>query len=178
MPHDIDPPPAAGTATPPPTTTADGFLPLFLAVLSGGLLVLGLQIWREPPPAAARPPYVVVDSDTLLQAQLQQSLTQPGGREGASAPEIAEAMRQELAAAFDRYTQRGLAVLHKAAVIAYPPAVDVTEAVARDLGLPPEFLANARHFQQTGELPAWPPAAAAPPANAPAADRPPVAARP
>ena len=173
MTHPTDSP--ASPAAPTRPAGGEGFLPLFLAVLTGGLVVLGLQLWQDgpaPPPAAPRPAYVIVDSDTLLQAQLQQAFTRPGRREASAGPQVAAEMQQALETAFERYTRQGLAVLHKAAVIAAPPALDVTAAVAQDLGIAPEFLDNARHFQRTGELPALPPAAEPdprPPAPAPAA---------
>lgn len=161
---------AAPSLDPARPATTEGFLPLFLAVLTGGLLVLGLQLWQDwtvprPAPVAQRPAYVIVDSDTLLQAQLQQSFSQPGRRADAAAPQVAAEMQQALASAFERYTQQGLAVLHKAAVIAAPPALDVTAAVAQDLGIPPEFLDNARRFQRTGELPAIAPVAESAPVS-------------
>lgn len=154
-------PSRAAAPAPPRRGASEGVLPLFVAVVAGGLLVTGLQLVWLPAPATVinRPAYVVLDTDTLLQAQLQQAFTRGEDRRDVAAEEIAREMQTALTAAFEQYTRQGYAVLHKAAVIAAPPALEVTDAVAAQLGIPAELLDSARHFQQTGEV-ALPPGAA------------------
>lgn len=128
-------------------------IPFFFASLFGALFGMwGYWFIFDRAPGDEQgglPEVVVVDSDTLLQAKIQETILAGGPSDDATAQAFREAMQE----AFMVYTSRGISVLHSSALMAYPQEFDVTERVADVLGLAPESLASVREFQRTGQLP-------------------------
>lgn len=136
-----------------PARRADAVLASLLAGVFGATTVLwGYWFFIDRHDAQDTkdyPAFVVVDSDTLLQAKLQDSLM--GGM--AKPDEIAEEFRESLDEAFEIYTQRGISIAHKNAFMAYPQEYDVTKRIASALAISDETIASVLEFQRTGKLP-------------------------
>lgn len=137
----------------PPARRTDAVLASLLAGVFGATTVLwGYWFFidrHDGQDAKDYPAFVVVDSDTLLQAKLQESLM--GGM--AKPDEIAEEFRESLDEAFEIYTQRGISIAHKNAFMAYPKEYDVTKRIASALSISDETIASVLEFQRTGKLP-------------------------
>ncbi len=140
----------------PPARRGDGFAPAVLAGFFAATMVLwGYWFFIDRHDGASTtdskdyPAFVVVDSDTLLQAKLQDALMV-----GMANPnEIAEEFRESLDEAFEIYTQRGISIAHKNAFMAYPKEYDVTNRIAAALSISDETIASVLEFQRTGKLP-------------------------
>lgn len=128
-------------------------IPFFLAALFGAMTA----IWGywfffsddKEPDENRFPEFVVVESDTLLQAKIQETIM--SGAENSE--EIAETFKATMQEAFKVYTNRGVSVMHMNALMAFPEEYDVTMRMAQQLGIAEETIASVREFQRTGQLP-------------------------
>jgi hypothetical protein len=134
-------------------TAADGIVASVMAGLFGATVVLwGYWFFVDRHAGVVDdtyPPIVVVDSDTLFQAKIQQIMM--SGDPPSTG--LAEQVRESLDEAFLIYTERGMTIAHKDALIAYPKAYDVTMRIAQALSIDEETIASVRDFQRTGQLP-------------------------
>lgn len=137
---------------------------------SGGLLALGLaaaalmlsgyvfyqsSFGTEAKPASG---FYVVDSDRLAASYLTQAMSQSQNQDPEAVRRMLEQNLQKVREKLSGMSEDGMIIIQRSAVVTYPKGADITERIARELGI-----------SLLPEQPAVPQAAALPPASLPSA---------